>query len=114
MLAEQHEAVFGIQAAAPVGVGASILPDVAILPEHRVPTKADGFPPITNTQIALAAAPNVSRATRRPAEVLVAFCSTDPRKAAGAPRRPRGRRRHYRFTCQTAAGRHRQSRLGSP
>jgi hypothetical protein len=40
------------------------------------------FPPITNTEIALVAAPNASPATRRLAEVLVEFCSTDPRKAA--------------------------------
>jgi DNA-binding transcriptional LysR family regulator len=74
--------VFGIQAAVSVGLGVSILPDVAIRPDHRVLTGADGFPPITNTEIALVAAPNASPATRKLAEVLVEFCSTDPRNAA--------------------------------
>ncbi|MBX9840422.1 MAG: hypothetical protein K2Z80_01305 [Xanthobacteraceae bacterium] len=74
--------VFGIQAAVTAGPGVSILSDVAILPQHRVLTKADGFPPITNTEIALVAAPHASPATRRLAEVLVEFCSTDPRQAA--------------------------------
>src|SRR5262245_18925537 len=48
--------VLGIQAAVSAGLGVSILPDVAILPEHRVLKKSDGFPPITNTEIALVAA----------------------------------------------------------
>ena len=73
----------GIQAAVSAGLGVSILPDVAILPEHRVLTEADGFPAITNTEVALVAAPNATPATRRLAEMLVEFCSaSDPRKAA--------------------------------
>ncbi len=73
----------GIQAAVSAGLGVSILPDVAILPEHRVLTEADGFPPITNTEVALVAAPNATPATRRLAEMLIEFCSVnDPRKAA--------------------------------
>ena len=73
----------GIQAAVSVGLGVSILPEVAILPEHRVLTPQDGFPPITDTEVALVMAPNASPATRRLAEVLAAFCSlADPRKAA--------------------------------
>jgi DNA-binding transcriptional LysR family regulator len=75
--------VLGIQAAVSAGLGVSILPDVAILPDHRVLTAADGFPPITNTEVALVAAPNATPATRRLAEMLVEFCSaSDPRKAA--------------------------------
>jgi DNA-binding transcriptional LysR family regulator len=70
----------GIQAAASVGIGVSILPEVAILPAHRVLTKKDGFPAITNTEIALASAPHASPATLRLAQVLRAFCSgRDPR-----------------------------------
>src|SRR5499426_2262558 len=70
----------GIQAAVSVGIGVSILPEVAILPEHRVLRRKDGFPAITNTEVALVAAPNASPATRRLAEVLREFCSTmDPR-----------------------------------
>ena len=71
----------GIQAAVSVGIGVSILPEVAILPEHRVLNTKDGFPAITNTEVALVAAPNASPATLRLAEVLCDFCSTtDPRK----------------------------------
>jgi len=38
------------------------LPDVAILPEHHVLKKSDGFPPITNTEVALVAAANATPA----------------------------------------------------
>jgi DNA-binding transcriptional LysR family regulator len=73
----------GIQAAVSAGIGVSILPKVAILPEHRVLTRKDGFPTITNTEVALVTAPNASPATRRLAEILREFCSTiDPRRAA--------------------------------
>jgi DNA-binding transcriptional LysR family regulator len=72
----------GIQAAASVGLGVAILPDVAILPEHKI-IDAEGFPPITSTEIAIIAADNASPATRRLAEMLADFCtSADPRKAA--------------------------------
>jgi hypothetical protein len=53
------------------------------LPDHRVLKPADGFPSVTNTEIALVAAADASPATRRLAEVLAEFCSsTDPRNAA--------------------------------
>jgi DNA-binding transcriptional LysR family regulator len=64
-----------IQAAVSVGIGVSILPEMTILPEHHVLRKKDGFPPITNTEVALVAAPNASAATRRLAETLCEFCS---------------------------------------
>ena len=63
----------GIQAAVSVGLGVSILPDVAILPEHRSSTRP--APPITNTELALVVADNASAATRHLAEVLAEFCS---------------------------------------
>jgi DNA-binding transcriptional LysR family regulator len=70
----------GIQAAVSVGIGVSILPEVAILPEHRVLKRKDGFPAIGNTEVALVTAPNPSPATRRLAEILREFCSAvDPR-----------------------------------
>jgi DNA-binding transcriptional LysR family regulator len=73
----------GIQAAVSVGIGVSILPEVAILPEHRVLKRRDGFPAITDTEVALVAAPSASPATRRLAEILREFCaSIDPRRAA--------------------------------
>jgi DNA-binding transcriptional LysR family regulator len=73
----------GIQAAVSAGLGVSILPEVAVLPEHRVLDAADGFPPITNTEVALVTAPEASPATRRLAQALADFCSAaDPRVAA--------------------------------
>jgi DNA-binding transcriptional LysR family regulator len=72
----------GIQAAASVGLGVAILPDVAILPEHKI-IDAEGFPPITSTEIAIIVTDNASPATRGLAEVLADFCmAADPRKAA--------------------------------
>jgi DNA-binding transcriptional LysR family regulator len=73
----------GIQAAVSVGLGVSILPEIAILPEHRVLKTKDGFPTITNTEVVLVAAADASPATRRLAEILFDFCSTiEPRKVA--------------------------------
>jgi len=69
----------GIQAAVSVGLGVSILPDVAILPEHKIINET-GLPPITNTELALVVADHASPATRHLAEVLADFCSNfDPR-----------------------------------
>ena len=80
-MAYTSPSLVGIQAAVSVGIGVSILPDVAILSEHRVLKAKDGFPTITNTEVALVAAPNASPATLRLAEVLCDFCSaTDPRR----------------------------------
>ena len=73
----------GIQAAVSVGLGVSILPDVAILPEHRIIDGMTGFPPVTNTELALAVADHASPATRHLTEVLADFCATlDPRDGA--------------------------------
>lgn len=73
----------GIQAAVSAGLGVSILPDVAILTEHSVIAPANGFPPITNTELALVAAENASPATRRLGELLAEFCARlGARKAA--------------------------------
>jgi DNA-binding transcriptional LysR family regulator len=72
----------GIQAAVSVGLGVSILPEVAILGDHLVLGSKDGFPPITHTEVALVIAEAASPATRRLAEILAAFCSSaDPRRA---------------------------------
>src|SRR5262249_62287229 len=82
-MAYTSPSLLGIQAAVSVGIGVSILSEVAILPEHRVLTTKDGFPAITNTEVALVAAPNASPATRRLADLLREFCSAaDPRKPA--------------------------------
>ena len=75
--------ILGIQAAVSAGLGVSILPEVAILPEQTVLDARHGFPPITDTEVALVAAPEASAASRRLAEALVNFCSTiDPRMVA--------------------------------
>lgn len=66
----------GIQAAVSAGLGVSILSEVSILPEHRVLGPADGFPAITDTEIALVAAEGASPAGRRLAEVLAEFCGS--------------------------------------
>jgi LysR substrate binding domain len=60
--------IFGIQAAVSAGLGVSILPEVAILPDHSILSAGDGFPPITDTEVALVVAPEASPATRRLAE----------------------------------------------
>jgi DNA-binding transcriptional LysR family regulator len=75
--------VTGIQAAVSVGLGVSILPEVAILGDHRRLGAEDGFPAITNTEVALVTAPEASPATRRLAQALADFCNAaDPRVAA--------------------------------
>jgi DNA-binding transcriptional LysR family regulator len=71
----------GIQAAVSAGLGVSILPDVAILAEHRVLGRRDGFPPISNTELVLVAAPDATPATRRLADVLAEFCTAQARGA---------------------------------
>jgi len=73
----------GIQAAVSAGLGVSILPEIAILPEHRVIDTAGGFPPITNTELALGVAEHATPATRLLAEMLAEFCvGLGSRKAA--------------------------------
>jgi DNA-binding transcriptional LysR family regulator len=67
----------GIQAAVSAGLGVSILPEIAILPEHRVLKRSDGFPAITNTEIALVAAADASPTTRQLAEAIAEFCTSN-------------------------------------
>jgi DNA-binding transcriptional LysR family regulator len=75
--------ILGIQAAVSAGLGVSILPEVAILPEHTVLDAGDGFPPITDAEVALVASPEANSASRRLAEALANFCNAlDPRMAA--------------------------------
>jgi len=75
--------VFGIQAAVSAGLGVSILPEVAILPDHSKLDGGDGFPPIADTEVALVAAPEAGAAARRLADALVEFCNAlDSRIAA--------------------------------
>jgi DNA-binding transcriptional LysR family regulator len=64
----------GIQAAVSVGLGVSILPDVAVLADHRVLGAREGFPKLSNTEMALVVRPDASPATRRLADLLADFC----------------------------------------
>jgi DNA-binding transcriptional LysR family regulator len=70
----------GIQAAVSVGLGVSILPQTAILAEHRVIGVREGFGKIPNTELALLATSDAGAATRRLALLLADFC--DPDRAA--------------------------------
>ena len=74
----------GIQAAVSAGLGLSLLPDGAILPDQKIIEPARGFPTITNTEIALVAAANASPATLRLAELLAEFCGPGGQRAASA------------------------------
>ena len=69
---------YGIQAAVSVGLGISILPQAAILADHRVLGAKEGFATVPNTELALLAAPDASPATRRLADVLADFCTARP------------------------------------
>jgi DNA-binding transcriptional LysR family regulator len=74
----------GIQAAASVGLGVALLPDVAILPEHKIVDSKE-FPPIANTEIAIMVADNASPATRRLADVLAEFCHARAARKVAQP-----------------------------
>ena len=83
----------GIQAAVSAGLGISILPSLAILPDHRLLRPAHGFPAITNTEIALVTGPNPTPATRFLAERLAQFCAATalgagPQRRQGTLRQP--------------------------
>lgn len=64
----------GIQAAAAVGLGVAILPDVAITPEHRI-VDTHGFAPIDKTEIVLVVSDNANAAARKLAERLADICN---------------------------------------
>ena len=72
----------GIQAAVAAGLGIGLLSELAILPGHRVLGAAEGLPPIAATEVALILAPHPSQAVRELADLLIQFCSDDPRLAA--------------------------------
>jgi len=76
----------GIQAAVSAGLGISILPEAGILADHRVLRGEEGFPSVSNTELALVVAPDASPSTRRLAELLADFCAaTDPPTALRQP-----------------------------
>ena len=71
----------GIHAALSAGLGLSLLPEGAILPDQRIVEPARGFPTISNTEIALVAAANASPAILRIAEMLIEFVGPDGPRA---------------------------------
>ncbi|HVZ53533.1 MAG TPA: LysR substrate-binding domain-containing protein [Pseudolabrys sp.] len=74
----------GIHAALSAGLGLSLLPEGAILPDQRIVEPARGFPTISNTEIALVAAANAGPAILRIGEMLVEFFGPNgPRANAG-------------------------------
>jgi DNA-binding transcriptional LysR family regulator len=72
----------GIQAAVSVGLGVGILQDVAVLADHRVLGPKEGFPKLSNTEIALVIRPDASPATRRLADLLAEFCEATAARVA--------------------------------
>ena len=80
----------GIHAALSAGLGLSLLPDGAILPEQMIVEPARGFPTITNTETALVVAANASPAMLQTAELLVEFCAP---RGASKPRTQPGKQR---------------------
>jgi DNA-binding transcriptional LysR family regulator len=72
----------GIQAAVSVGLGVSILRDVAVLADHRVLGPKEGFPKLSSTEMALVVRPDANPATRRVADLLATFCTASEARAA--------------------------------
>ncbi|HVY59404.1 MAG TPA: LysR substrate-binding domain-containing protein [Xanthobacteraceae bacterium] len=65
----------GIQAAVSAGLGVSILPATALRSDHRVLRTKDGFPAVSNTELALVLAADASPATQRLGALLAEFCA---------------------------------------
>jgi DNA-binding transcriptional LysR family regulator len=65
----------GIQAAVSAGLGIAVLPDIAVLPGHRILTHRDGFPPVTDTEMALLMVPEAGYNTREVAGLITEFCN---------------------------------------
>jgi DNA-binding transcriptional LysR family regulator len=83
--------LWGIHAALSAGLGLSLLPEGAMLPEQKIVEPAHGFPTITNTEIALVAAANATPATLRLAEMLVEFWGPRGPRVGKAPQSGRQR-----------------------
>jgi DNA-binding transcriptional LysR family regulator len=64
----------GIQAAVSAGLGISILPEAAILPDHKVLREKDGFAAIETTEVALITASGAPSVVRCLADALIKFC----------------------------------------
>jgi DNA-binding transcriptional LysR family regulator len=77
----------GIQAAISAGLGISILPEVAILPDHKVLREQDGFPAIEATEVALITASGAPSVVRCLADALISFCRRSCSHAEAGRRR---------------------------
>ncbi|HEY3786262.1 MAG TPA: LysR substrate-binding domain-containing protein [Steroidobacteraceae bacterium] len=65
----------GVQAAVSANLGIGLLPESAVLADHRILTRQDRFPLVTNTELALLTMPNPTARTRRLAEFVIDFCN---------------------------------------
>jgi DNA-binding transcriptional LysR family regulator len=74
-VAYNSSSLSGVQAAISAGLGISILPDMAILSDHKPLSESDGFPPIESTELALVASFGISPGARSLAEILIAYCN---------------------------------------
>ena len=54
-VAFSSQGLMGVQAAVASGLGISLLPNDAVLPEHHLLNSADGFPPESSSELALIA-----------------------------------------------------------
>jgi DNA-binding transcriptional LysR family regulator len=66
----------GIQAAVSAGLGISILPDVAIPPDHEVLSEQVGFAAIEATELALIATCEAGSIVERLAVALISSCNS--------------------------------------
>jgi DNA-binding transcriptional LysR family regulator len=58
------------------GLGVSILPELAVLPDHRLLGPDKGFPPVPGTEVALVITPGAGTAIRSLADLLLEFYAT--------------------------------------
>ena|SRR5690348_7183748 len=82
----------GVQAAVSAGLGISILPATAIPADHRILRAKEGFPVVSNTDLALVIGADASPATRRLADLLAEFCDTTDLRLTATPRPGRNER----------------------
>ena len=74
-IAYTSPSILGIQAAVSAGLGVSILPESALLPDHRILGGKDRFPRVNDTEMALVTVRDATPAARCLAEALAKFCS---------------------------------------
>jgi DNA-binding transcriptional LysR family regulator len=105
----------GVQAAVSAGLGIAILPDIAVLDGHRILARKDGFPPVTDTELALLMAPEASYRTRDVAGLITEFCTMSAARASDATKltEQRGADPSYRRTRRSPPRQARVTRMRS-